>query len=86
MSWFNLRNPGSPFSSSMRCIFSKSPIAPICDAPRSMRTCAVSAKAPAPKQNACVYITPSEVAMIDYSGDGLLGHDTKGKAFKGQVR
>ena len=23
--------------------------------------------------------------MIDYSGDGLLGHDTKGKAFKGQV-
>lgn len=29
---------------------------------------------------------PSEVAMIDYSGDGLLGHDTKGKAFKGLVR
>ena len=29
---------------------------------------------------------PSEVAMIDYSGDGLIGHDTKGKAFKGQVR
>ena len=28
---------------------------------------------------------PSEVAMIDYSGDGLIGHDTKGKAFKGQV-